>query len=593
MKKNIKFLSFILIFGMLSVLFLPSCSSQNTADKPTESTEFPSESFPSETAPMDETTDDTSESSLENESDNDSIPTPSPINGPYQRVVVIGVDGGGAFFKDAETPRLDEIFANGAVTYTALTANPSISAQCWGSLLHGVTPVKHRVTNSTTTPYPRTSQFPSIFRVIRENHPDVTLASFSGWKTINDAIIENGIDVHKVSGLSDVETTTQACNFIMQNDPTFLFVQYNMVDGVGHESGFGTQAHLKRINRTDEYIGKIYDAYADRGFLEDTLFIVTADHGGIGTDHGGMSDEEKYIMFAACGKTVAHGTIGDMEIRDTAAIVLYALGLECPSTWTARVPSGLFEGVTASERPVYGEITAHRKQESSPTPTKDSEGYITNYVDKPLRAYLPFDNSTDDVSGNSQTTQHETITYKDGYFGQAAVIDGEGYVTVEDHKPGTNSFSVAFWIDIGGVIADPAIFSNKDWESSDNIGYTFAILTYHTLRFTFCDGTNKFDSQTDLPTDYNEGWMHLALSVDRELNEVRVYIDFKEVKVIKIPASLQDASLDAFGHMNIANDGAGTDSIRLFASFDEFMIFDAALTQEDIAQLSVYYGIQN
>ena len=87
--------------------------------------------------------------------------------------------------------------------------------------------------------------------------------------------------------------------------------------------------------------------------------------------------------------------------------------------------------------------------------------------------------------------------------------------------------------------------------------------------------------------------MHLVLVVDREANEVRISTDFGNTDVTPIPASLQDASLDAFGHMNIANDGAGTDSIRLFASFDEFMVFDAALTQEDIDQLAAYYGIQN
>jgi hypothetical protein len=282
-----------------------------------------------------------------------------------------------------------------------------------------------------------------------------------------------------------------------------------------------------------------------------------------------------------------------MDIRDTAAIVLYALGIECPDTWTARVPSGLFKGVSAGERPVYGEITPHRTQASTPTPSADSGAYVTDFIDKPLYAYLPFDNSTDDVSGNAQTTQHETITYEDGYFGQAAVIDGEGYVTVEDHKPGTNSFSVAFWIKLGGVIADPAIFSNKDWESSDNIGYAFAIRTFHDIRFSFCDGTHKLDAVAPLPSDYAEGWMHLVLVVDREANEVRISTDFGNTDVTPIPASLQDASLDAFGHMNIANDGAGTDSIRLFASFDEFMVFDAALTQEDIDQLAAYYGIQN
>ena len=54
-----------------------------------------------------------------------------------EHVVLIGVDGGGAFFREADTPNLDNIFKNGAVSYNVLTSKPSISAQCWGSMLHG------------------------------------------------------------------------------------------------------------------------------------------------------------------------------------------------------------------------------------------------------------------------------------------------------------------------------------------------------------------------------------------------------------------------------------------------------------------------
>ncbi|MBP5622488.1 MAG: alkaline phosphatase family protein, partial [Thermoguttaceae bacterium] len=77
-------------------------------------------------------------------------------------VVVIGVDGGGAFFKQADTPNLDRIFENGAVSYEVITSKPTISAQCWGSMLHGVTPEFHGLTNGivSSTPFPTDSIFP-------------------------------------------------------------------------------------------------------------------------------------------------------------------------------------------------------------------------------------------------------------------------------------------------------------------------------------------------------------------------------------------------------------------------------------------------
>ena len=78
---------------------------------------------------------------------------------PYSHVAVIGVDGAGAFFQKADTPNLDRILANGARTYRALSSNPTISAQCWGSMLTGVTPEYHRLNNTLIAerPYPADS----------------------------------------------------------------------------------------------------------------------------------------------------------------------------------------------------------------------------------------------------------------------------------------------------------------------------------------------------------------------------------------------------------------------------------------------------
>ncbi|WP_231571486.1 hypothetical protein [Gordoniibacillus kamchatkensis] len=56
------------------------------------------------------------------------------------RVVIIGWDGAGNFVKDANTPNLDRLVRSGAgaLSLDARTASPTISAQCWGSLMHGV-----------------------------------------------------------------------------------------------------------------------------------------------------------------------------------------------------------------------------------------------------------------------------------------------------------------------------------------------------------------------------------------------------------------------------------------------------------------------
>ena len=120
------------------------------------------------------------------------------------------------------------------------------------------------------------------------------------------------------------------------------------VDGAGHSSGYGSPNHLKRISEVDSFIDMIYQAAKDAGILDDTLFCVIADQGGTkGGSHGGWTDAEKYVTFAAAGKTVRKGMIPEMNVRDLAAIVLYALGIDANefdiNGWTSQIPQNLFD----------------------------------------------------------------------------------------------------------------------------------------------------------------------------------------------------------------------------------------------------------
>lgn len=522
----------------------------------------------------------------------DAEPLTSPQSfGAYRYIAVIGVDGGGSFFRDANTPNIDQIFANGAIGYDVLTSIPTVSAQCWGSLMHGVTANVHKLTNDliANTPYPTDSVYPSIFRVIRENDPSAELASFVNWQPINTGIVEDGLDVYKASVGSDETLKNQICEYLENTVPTLLFVQFDEADAAGHSGGYGSASYYDTLERLDGYIGEIYDQYEAQGVLDQTLFIVTADHGGTGKSHGGSSDAERYVMFAAAGKTVEkNGTIEEMEIRDTAAIVTYALGLESPERWTARVPSGLFAGVNASVRPVYLDKASERYHVSEPTPVAGSGSFVTDSItEKSLYAYLPMDHSAEDLCGGSTST-HGTLYYTDGYFGEAVALD-DGYITLSDYAPGTDSFTISLWILTYGTSEDPSIFSNKDWASGKNPGYILS-LRKDDIKFNFGDGSNRMDEVYSLPADFDEGWMHLILIVDRSANKIRFCYDFGEVSEAAIPANLSTASLTNGTILNIGQDGTGIYSHHLSAMIDELMIFEGALTDEEIAALATYYG---
>lgn len=265
--------------------------------------------------------------------------------GAYKHVVILGVDGAGAWFSETTSPNTFAISSEGTCAYDVVTSFPTISGQCWGSMLHGVLPEDHKLTNDivSTVPYDVESPYPSIFRVIREARPDAPLASFSHWNPINFGIVENNLGVVEGTG-SDPEVTDQILSYLEGNAPTLLFIQFDSVDGAGHANGYGTPNHLSAITAVDGMIGQIYDAYKRKGILDDTLFIITADHGGTPNgSHGGDTPEERIVFLGIHGKTIAAGgTITGAEIRDIPAIAAYALGLDDPETWTGKVPAGIF-----------------------------------------------------------------------------------------------------------------------------------------------------------------------------------------------------------------------------------------------------------
>ncbi len=280
----------------------------------------------------------------------------------YSHVIVIGVDGAGSWFKNADTPNFDRIFENGAVTYGALSSKPTISAECWGSMLIGVGPEIHGLTNGIVsgTPYDINSAFPSLFRRIREAYPDAVLGSYCDWNPITYGIVENNIGVSHATA-SDSELTPVVCDYIRKNKPDFMFIHFDSVDGAGHATGYGLPAFIDRLHVVDGLIGDVYSAVNDALMLEDTLFIVIADHGGTNGEnnkgsHGGWTDEEKYVTFGASGKGINKTEIQEMNIRDLAASVLYAMGIDVPdfdeNGWTSQIPDGMFADYNGGYRDI-------------------------------------------------------------------------------------------------------------------------------------------------------------------------------------------------------------------------------------------------
>ena len=276
-----------------------------------------------------------------------------------EHVIIAGIDGAGAFVPEAKTPCMEKIFSSGAHTFRAFSSRPSISAECWGSMLTGVSPLLHGLTNEWIgkNVYPSDSPYPTLYKRIRQVYPDAAIAAYCDWKPLIHGIVEEDAGVDCLS-LPDKDLIGPACGYIVSHKPVFMFVHMDSVDGAGHQFGYGTPRHIDQIGVCDRYVQRLWDACGEAGILENTLFLTLSDHGGTCEErpeggyfgrHGGWTEAERRISFLAAGPGVRAGEVGDMNIRDTAAIVLHALGIEAPAFdkngWTSQIPENLFEGV--------------------------------------------------------------------------------------------------------------------------------------------------------------------------------------------------------------------------------------------------------
>ena len=266
--------------------------------------------------------------------------------GAYEHVVIIGIDGAGAAFEKCDTPNFDRIFEQNAFTHKSVTEYVTVSAQNWGSILTGVTYDMHGLDNDVTGKQQRTSdtQYKTIFYYARQAFPNEKLVSFCHWSNINYGIIENDLHVHKVNRASDALVAESIVSYFRRgNAPKLMFVQFDDVDHAAHTYGGFSDEYYAAIEKVDVYLGDIYDAIDDRDLMQNSLFIVVADHGETAGGHGGQTPEESSAVLAVAGHSVNKTVLSEgVHNRDVASIALYALGIEQPDSFVSQVPDDLF-----------------------------------------------------------------------------------------------------------------------------------------------------------------------------------------------------------------------------------------------------------
>lgn len=270
-------------------------------------------------------------------------------------VVVIGVDGlSPDGIRTAETPALDELMKNGAYSLHARAVMPSNSGANWGSMVMGAGPEQHGViTNNWRTDnlvLPPTvirddNHFPTIFAVIRDQRPDAHITAFLDWNPISN-YIEKDITDYMALPANEEDTTNEVVRYFESNKPDFTFIHLDHVDGAGHRFGHGSPQYYRSVEKADSLINEIVEATKRNGMFENTVFILSSDHGGAGYGHGGVSLAEMEIPFIVSGKNVKpnHELLMPINGYDVPATALFALGIDQPYEWTSRPARNAFIG---------------------------------------------------------------------------------------------------------------------------------------------------------------------------------------------------------------------------------------------------------
>jgi predicted AlkP superfamily pyrophosphatase or phosphodiesterase len=264
-------------------------------------------------------------------------------------VIFIGLDGWGSYsFEKAEMPNVKKLAENGAYTLGKRSVLPSSSAVNWASMFMGASPELHGYTEwNSVTPQPpsrvtgKNGIFPTIFQLFRDKYPNAETACIYDWDGIKYLVDTLSLNYHAQSpdykvvpeGLRDM-----AVGYITEKKPDFAAIIFDEPDHAGHETGHDTPEYYATLARMDGYVGKIIEAVKDAGFYDETIFIITSDHGGINKGHGGKTLLEMETPFIISGKNVRNGLLFNESMMqfDIASTIAYIFDLPQPQVWIGR-----------------------------------------------------------------------------------------------------------------------------------------------------------------------------------------------------------------------------------------------------------------
>ncbi len=272
-------------------------------------------------------------------------------------VVVVSVDGLRPDAIEAfEAPTLRRLMREGSYTLHASTVTPSKTLPSHTSMLTGQLPERHGVLwNTVLGADADLIELPTVFGLARARGYE-TAAFFSKPK-FQPLQQPGSLDYSQApggwfGGWSSDRTITDVEKHLAAARPNLLFVHLADVDQAGHSKGWMSPEYGRAVTKADEAIARLLVAATESLGSGNYTLIVTADHGGHDFDHGTDDPRDVTIPWIAWGRAVSSGVLRDLtvETTDTAATVLWLLGVDGPADWLATPVTPAFVAAAAANQ---------------------------------------------------------------------------------------------------------------------------------------------------------------------------------------------------------------------------------------------------
>ena len=204
----------------------------------------------------------------------------------------------------------------GGVNYPEKNTQDTSTAPGWCSILTGVWADKHGITANDIT---KSMEYKTLLTSLVEDETIDSSMFITKWKGHFDRdnatyleekayCEENNLNVVFNRCDDDKASLDYTINEIKkENCADFMFVIYEHTDSAGHNSGFtyNNPKYRNAFIEMDNYGLDTIKAIENRETYEteDWLIIITSDHGGIRTNHGGDSIQER-MTFIVMNKEI-------------------------------------------------------------------------------------------------------------------------------------------------------------------------------------------------------------------------------------------------------------------------------------------------